>query len=513
MCGARAEPNRWHWIDILHDGREERLMPGRRSWVVNGVLVLGVALLAYFGLTSLFHKASAHAALRTATVQTGTVSQSVTASGNISPARSENVSFGTGGTVNAVNVTVGQTVDAGATLATLDTGPAQAALTAAQDQLTAAQDNLASAEGGGETPPQVQQDDSALAADQAAVAAAQTKLTEAQTQLASDQAACKKPSAGKATTSPTTQASSPCPAATTDQQAVNQAQSSLTQAQSALAQENLSIEARRYVNPANVLQDEAQVTSAQESMTLDEKTLGETTLTAPFAGTVTAVNGTVGETVSGGGNSSASSAANSSSANSSSNSSSSSSGFLTLADLGNLQVIAGFPEASAVKVKVGQPATVTLSATNVVVTGAVTAVNPTPSVVSNVVTYNVTVSLRNPPASVVNGMSTTVAVVVASAENALELPSSAVTRTGRVSTVELLKNGKQVLTPVTTGLVGDTDTQILAGLTAGEQVVEPSITVSGTGTGTRGSTTGGFGGGAGGAFGGFGVTVGGGRGG
>jgi membrane fusion protein, macrolide-specific efflux system len=102
---------------------------------------------------------------------------------------------------------------------------------------------------------------------------------------------------------------------------------------------------------------------------------------------------------------------------------------------------------------------------------------------------------------------------VASAENALELPSSAVTRTGRVSTVELLKNGKQVLTPVTTGLVGDTDTQILAGLTAGEQVVEPSITVSGTGTGTRGSTTGGFGGGAGGAFGGFGVTVGGGRGG
>ena len=502
-------------------------MPGRRSWVVNGVLLTGVAVLAYFGLTSLFHKASAHAALRTATVQTGTVSQSVTASGNISPAQSENVSFATGGTVTAVNVAVGQTVDKGATLATLDTGPAQAALTAAEDQLTAAQDNLASTESGGETPPQVQQDDSTVANDEAAINTAQANLTAAQAQLASDQAACAKASKTSTTragtsSAATSTASNPCQQATTEQQAVNQAENSLAQAQNALSQENLSISARRYVNPATVLQDQAQITSAEESVTQDEKTLSETTLTAPFAGTVTAVNGTVGETVSGGGNSSASSAASSSSASSASSASSSnssansssSSGFLTLADLGDLQVVAGFPEASAVKVKVGQPATVTLSATSVVVNGSVTSVNPTPSVVSNVVTFDATITLQNPPATVENGMSTTVAVVVASAENAVELPSSAITTTGRVSTVELLKNGKQVLTTVTTGLVGDTDTQILSGLAAGEQVVEPSITDSGNGTGTgTGSgtgTRGGAGGFAGGgAFGGggFGATI------
>lgn len=500
-------------------------MPGRRSLVVNGILLLGVAVLAYFGLTSLFHKASAHAALRTASVQTGTVSQSVTASGNISPAQTENVSFATGGTVTTVNVKVGQTVDKGATLATLDTGPAQAALTAAEDQLTAAQDNLASAENGGESPPQVQQDDSTVANDEAAINTAQATLTAAQTQLAADKAACAKSSKTSTSSSPTagsstagsSTAGNPCQEATTEQQAVNQAQNSLTQAQNALSQENLSISARRYVNPATVLQDQAQITSAEESVTQDQKTLSETTLTAPFAGTVTAINGTVGETVSGGGNSSASSAASSSSATSaasssnSSASSSSSSGFLTLADLGDLQVVAGFPEASAVKVKVGQPATVTLSATNTVVNGSVTSVNPTPSVVSNVVTFDATITLQNPPATVENGMSTTVAVVVASAENAVELPSSAITTTGRVSTVELLKNGKQVLTTVTTGLVGDTDTQILSGLSAGEQVVEPSITVSGAGTGTGTGTRGGAGGfaGGGGAFGGggFGATI------
>ena len=484
-------------------------MRGRRSWAMNGILVVAVAFLGYFGLTSLFHKASAHAAERTAMVQTGTVSQSVTASGNISPAQSENVSFSTGGTVTAVEVSVGQTVTAGQALATLDTGPAQAALTAAQDQLTAARDNLATAEGGGETPPQVQQDDMTIATDEAAINTAQSNLTAAQTQLASYQAACKKSSTSKTTTSTT---SNPCQEATTEQQAVNQNESSLTQAQNALTQENLSLATRRYVNPATVLQDEAQITSADESVTQDEKTLSETTLTAPFAGTVTAVNGAVGQTVSGGGNSAAA-ASNSSSSSSGSNANSgSSSGFLTLADLGRLQVIAGFPEASAVKVKVGQPATITLSATNAVVSGSVTSVNPTPSVVSNVVTYNVTVTLQNPPSSVHNGMSATVAVVVASAGNALELPSSAITTTGRVSTVELLRNGKQALTVVTTGLVGDTDTQILSGVSAGDRVVEPSISV--TGTGTRGGTTGGFGGGAGGAFGGgFGITVGGGRGG
>ena len=68
------------------------------------------------------------------------------------------MSFATGGTVTAVDVALGQQVNAGQVLATLDPGPAQAALTAAQDNLTAAQDNLALAQGGGETPPQQAED-------------------------------------------------------------------------------------------------------------------------------------------------------------------------------------------------------------------------------------------------------------------------------------------------------------------------------------------------------------------
>jgi multidrug efflux pump subunit AcrA (membrane-fusion protein) len=187
---------------------------------------------------------------------------------------------------------------------------------------------------------------------------------------------------------------------------------------------------------------------------------------------------------------------------------------MTLSNLSNLQVVTGFPEADAVKVKVGQPATVTLDALagSSPVPGKVTAVSPVSTVVSNVVTYDVTIALTNPPSDVQSGMSATVAVTVAEVGNTLELPSSAITTTGRISTVQLDKNGKETTQVVTTGLVGDTSTQILSGVSAGDVVVEPSVTVSGTsgsgttgtgtGTGTARTGVGGFGGGGG--FGGFG---------
>jgi uncharacterized membrane protein YgcG len=94
-------------------------------------------------------------------------------------------------------------------------------------------------------------------------------------------------------------------------------------------------------------------------------------------------------------------------------------------------------------------------------------------------------------------MTADVSVVVESATNVLEVPSAAVTTTGLASTVTVLKNGKQVTTRVTVGLVGSSTTQILSGVTAGEKLVEPTATISSGTTGTS-SPTRGFGGGGGG---------------
>ena len=132
------------------------------------------------------------------------------------------------------------------------------------------------------------------------------------------------------------------------------------------------------------------------------------------------------------------------------------------------------------------------------------AVSLTSTVVSNVVTYDETIALINPPSTVKDGMTADVSVVDQTATNALYVPSAAVTTTGTVSTVELLQNGKTTVTRVTTGLVGNSDTQILSGLKAGEVVVEPTVTVVGS-TGSAGTTTGGGGGFGGGGFGGGGL--------
>ena len=263
------------------------------------------------------------------------------------------------------------------------------------------------------------------------------------------------------------------------------------------------------VDPSAVAQDRAQVAQDQATVAADAKAVTETVLRAPISGTVTAVNASVGDTVGGSSSSSSSSSAGGNAAGGgastgSSSTSSSGSGVVTIENLRKLEVIAGFAEADATKIKVGQPATVTLAAlTSTTVAGKVTAVSPTSTVTSNVVTYDVTIRLIAPPATVRDGMTADVAVVVSRKANVLELPSAAITSTGRTSTVTILANGKQTTTVVTTGLVGTSTTEVLSGVKAGDVVVEPTISVtassSSTSTGFSGRT---FGAGAGGGFGG-----------
>ena len=67
-------------------------------------------------------------------------------------------------------------------------------------------------------------------------------------------------------------------------------------------------------------------------------------------------------------------------------------------------------------------------------------------------------------------MSASASVVTAQAQG-VNLPNRAVGGTGSLTTVNLVKNGKSVSTPVAVGLRGDSRTQIVSGLHAGQQVV------------------------------------------
>jgi multidrug efflux pump subunit AcrA (membrane-fusion protein) len=176
-----------------------------------------------------------------------------------------------------------------------------------------------------------------------------------------------------------------------------------------------------------------------------------------------------------------------------------------LTDLKGLQVTADFAEADAVKVHAGQDVTTTFSALTgssgsaLTVTGTVESVAIDSTVSSNVVEYGVTVSLVNPPAALKVGQTSNVTVGIATKNNVLAVPSTAVTTVGTTSTVTVLSNGKQQRTPVTVGLVGDNATEITSGVTAGQQVVLPTTTTTTTSNGVPG-----FRGGAGGLGGGLG---------
>jgi hypothetical protein len=172
-----------------------------------------------------------------------------------------------------------------------------------------------------------------------------------------------------------------------------------------------------------------------------------------------------------------------------------------------------FSESDISKVKVGQTATVTLDAlTGVELAAHVSSISTLGTTSSSVVSYDATLTLDQRDSQVKPGMSASASVITGQASG-VNLPTSAVTGTsGSVAHLNVLKNGKTVSTPVVVGVVGDTRTQIVSGLSAGQQVVVtetlPALSTSSSSgassTGTLGGTTSRLGG-AGGGFGGGGA--------
>jgi macrolide-specific efflux system membrane fusion protein len=186
---------------------------------------------------------------------------------------------------------------------------------------------------------------------------------------------------------------------------------------------------------------------------------------------------------------------------------------VTLVGLSSMQVNAAFAESDVAKLAVGEPATVTVSAlAGAQLAAHVAAINPVASSSSSVVQYTVTFALDRANKQLKPGMTATVAVTIAEKDNVLQVPSAAVTGSGRNARVTVQKNGVSQTVPVVAGLAGDSSTQIVSGLTAGQTYVISTTVARSTGAATGTSTTpavrpGGGGGLGGGGFGGGGGFV------
>jgi multidrug efflux pump subunit AcrA (membrane-fusion protein) len=159
----------------------ERGRRGRRMLLVVAlVLVVGGAAV---GLTLWLTKSSPAPGLavktETVAVTTGTIKQTVAASGTLQPATQANLNFAVSGVVTAVSVKAGQTVTSGQVLAAIDPSALQAQLNAAEAQLVAAQARLTSDEDSKAAAAQIDSDEAGITSAESSVSTAQTALGDA----------------------------------------------------------------------------------------------------------------------------------------------------------------------------------------------------------------------------------------------------------------------------------------------------------------------------------------------
>ena len=264
------------------------------------------------------------------------------------------------------------------------------------------------------------------------------------------------------------------------QQALQQAQNAIDNAQNALDKANNSYQTT--IAPptdASIASAKAQITSAQAQLDNAETSYQNTILTAPFNGTVAALDFKVGDKITAG---------------------------TTFATIITNQQLAQVTlnEVDVAKVKLGQKATLTFDAVNgLQITGTVAEVDTIGTVSQGVVSYGVQIAMDTGDPRIKPGMSVSANIVTAVAPDALAVPSSAIkANPSGGSYVQILgPNGQPQNIAVTTGISDDTNTVITSGLTAGQQIITQTVTSGSTAgnTGSGNAARGGFGGFGGGA--------------
>jgi macrolide-specific efflux system membrane fusion protein len=176
--------------------------------------------------------------------------------------------------------------------------------------------------------------------------------------------------------------------------------------------------------------------------------IGYATLTAPAAGTVTALNVRAGTDAP--------------------------SGDAVVIAVAPLDVTANFTESDLPALHAGQAASVTVKALAATIDGTVSAIAPAASSSSSggVVSYTVTVDLTSPPAALRAGMSAEVSVTTAQATAVLAIPTTALQSLAGGYAVDVLAaDGQPRSQLVSVGLITSSFTEIQAGLAEGDRVV------------------------------------------
>ena len=475
-------------------GRSDMKRLKRWIWIPI-VIVVAVGGYVGYGYYQTRQYAAMLSSLQTQVVETGTITASVSATGTLAAVRTADLSFGTTGEVGQVNVKLGQTVKQGQVLASLDPASLPSGVNLAKQDLVSAQQALANAQSSltAEANAEVTLADAQIAFTSAqtnyntyvlnyAPAALSAVQKDLQIALAHYRASPTKTNRTlymqalqnyqaayqQDVTSGTITAVDPSTIAQITAE-YNLAKAELADAQAALKNfEN-------GVNPQTVAAAQAQVAA-------DEATIAEAEITAPFDGTISALNVLVG------------------------NEATSGTVVISMADVSQLHVDIPVSELDISTIQVGESATLNFDAfPSKNYQGQVTAVSTDPAISSGSVTYAVRVVVGDADPSLLPGMTAGVTIVTSSLSNVLVVPSRAVRTVGTRQVVYVVKNGGVAAVTVELGSSNDTESAVTGGgLKAGDRVVTNPTAVSTTqapsilpfGLGGIGGIGGGPGGGA-----------------
>ncbi|HWC57935.1 MAG TPA: efflux RND transporter periplasmic adaptor subunit [Candidatus Paceibacterota bacterium] len=245
------------------------------------------------------------------------------------------------------------------------------------------------------------------------------------------------------------------------------------------AVENLNESQQSANSSAVTLQSkELAVTEAAQAVTSAQQTLDDCYVKAPFDGVLASVDAIVGDTASSG---------------------------TALGTVITNQKIAQVTlnEVDVAKVAIGDKATLTFDALpDITLTGTVSQIDTVGTVSQGVVNYTVDITLDTDNDAVKSGMSVTASIITASKSGVLTVPSSAVKSNANGSYVLVLDTpgpatagvqGVTSATPprevsVTTGISDTTTTEIVSGLTEGEQLVARTVAATPTSTSSSSSS-------------------------
>lgn len=287
-------------------------------------------------------------------------------------------------------------------------------------------------------------------------------------------------------------------------------QSQVAQARATVASAaaRLSSDQAAAASSAQLASDRATLAAAQAQLAGAQAQLSGATLTAPIAGTVSALNLTVGQQL-GGSGASGTSVAGGESGTASDGAAPASpaagggsgSPQIQLISAGSFVANLSVDDTQIARIAVGQPATVRLSSAPPAADnfsrfgapaaptttapaaaasadqavapaqGTVASIGIVASSTSGVASFPVVVSIAGSPSGFFAGSTVQVAITYNQLDNVLQVPSLAVSRANGQSTVTVTSNGKRTQRTVTTGLVSEGRTQITNGLNRGELVV------------------------------------------